>query len=57
MATLQAVNSIPNFMSLAFSSAKVDGEPSFTVELTIESCSTCHAEGKNYGIDKMRPLT
>ncbi|USD39651.1 OmcA/MtrC family decaheme c-type cytochrome [Ferrimonas sp. SCSIO 43195] len=31
----------------------VEGEPSTSADLPVESCGTCHAEGKTYGIDVM----
>jgi OmcA/MtrC family decaheme c-type cytochrome len=31
----------------------VEGSPAGTAELPVESCATCHAEGKTYGIDKV----
>ncbi|QYJ74021.1 OmcA/MtrC family decaheme c-type cytochrome [Shewanella sp. FJAT-52076] len=33
--------------------AYVQGEPATTSNLPVESCATCHAEGKAYGIDKV----
>lgn len=33
--------------------ATVEGAPDTTADLPVESCATCHAEGKQYGIDKM----
>lgn len=32
--------------------ATTDDAPDSTADLPIESCSTCHAQGKSYGIDK-----
>ncbi|MCT8987444.1 OmcA/MtrC family decaheme c-type cytochrome [Shewanella phaeophyticola] len=31
--------------------ATVEGTPDTTADLPVESCATCHAEGKTYGID------
>lgn len=33
--------------------ATVEGKPDTTADLPIESCATCHAEGKTYGVDKV----
>ncbi|MBY5990638.1 OmcA/MtrC family decaheme c-type cytochrome [Ferrimonas balearica] len=33
--------------------AYVEGKPASTADLPVESCATCHAEGKTYGIDKV----
>ena len=33
--------------------AYVEGNPATTANLPVESCATCHAEGKTYGIDKV----
>ena len=33
--------------------AYVQDEPGSVVDLPVESCSTCHAEGKTYGVDVM----
>ncbi|UCX05696.1 OmcA/MtrC family decaheme c-type cytochrome [Shewanella glacialimarina] len=33
--------------------AYVEGRPATTANLPVESCATCHAEGKTYGIDKV----
>ncbi|MCE9677874.1 OmcA/MtrC family decaheme c-type cytochrome [Shewanella sp. AS1] len=33
--------------------ATVEGSPDTTADLPVESCATCHAEGKTYGVDIM----
>ncbi|CAM4138239.1 OmcA/MtrC family decaheme c-type cytochrome [Shewanella aquimarina] len=33
--------------------ATVNGNPDTTADLPVESCATCHAEGKTYGVDKV----
>ncbi|QYK02191.1 OmcA/MtrC family decaheme c-type cytochrome [Shewanella psychrotolerans] len=33
--------------------ATVQGTPAGTANLPVESCATCHAEGKTYGVDKV----
>ncbi|KIO36405.1 OmcA/MtrC family decaheme c-type cytochrome [Shewanella sp. cp20] len=33
--------------------ATVHGKPDTTADLPVESCATCHAEGKTYGVDKV----
>ncbi|WP_285164629.1 OmcA/MtrC family decaheme c-type cytochrome [Shewanella goraebulensis] len=37
--------------------AYVQDEPGSVVDLPVESCSTCHAEGKTYGVDVMHSGT